>query len=524
MQKFLTFTLLLLSIFLSACEPTAPDNTLLVSLIVDGRERAIPQASPITVGEFLRQASVELGALDETNPPEFSQITDGMRITVVRVTETNECERTEISRGQRRVLNESLQPGEEQLGQSGRNGVEEICYRILIRDGQRQEPIPVSRTLITEPQDEVIYVGPPVGELDPVPIVGTLAYLNNGNAWIIRESSTNKRLLTDTGDLDSRAFSLSANGRQLLFTREAPTTEDDTFFNRLWLINDTTRNDAPIGLIPENVLYANWIPNQENAISYSTGETASGAPGWLAYNDLWIMRVDPITGSSLELNQIVQRSTGGLYGWWGTTFQWSPDGTRLAWARADRIGLVDLNTGALNEENPLLSYAVFNTRQPWSWRADLSWSPESNLLLTTVHGDPIGSEPPETSPAFHVSVTEANGAFNANMVINAGIWSSPKYSNTQMAYLRARDLSNSISENAEYELVVADRDGSNARVIFPQEGQPFLSRAAVTFTWSPDGNQIAFIYQGNLWVIDITSRVAHQLTVDGGASKPVWTR
>jgi hypothetical protein len=41
--------------------------------------------------------------------------------------------------------------------------------------------------------------------------------------------------------------------------------------------------------------------------------------------------------------------------------------------------------------------------------------------------------------------------------------------------------------------------------------------------WSPDARQIALIYQGNLWVVDAESQVAHQLTLDGGASHPVWT-
>ncbi len=516
--------LLLTLVTAAACTPRAQQTQLLVSLVADGRERTIPQDVPLTVGEFLRQEGIELGPLDEVNPPEFSQITDGMRVTVVRVTETTECEQQEIPRRQQRVLNESLQPGEERLGQAGQNGIEEICYRIVSRDGVRQQPIPINRTLIQAAQDEVIYVGPPTGELDPVPITGTLAYINNSNAWIIRESSTTKRLLTDTGDLDGRVFSLSSNGRQLIFTREADINERDTFFNRLALITDTTRSDSPLPMLPENVLYADWVPGRTDTIAYSTGEIASGAPGWLAYNDLWIMRFDPLSGSSLDLDQVVERSTGGLYGWWGTNFAWSPDGSKLAWARADRVGLVDLTSGAINEESPLISYAVFNTRQPWSWRANLSWSPDSTLLMTTVHGDPIGSEPPETSPAFHVAIADSNGAFAAEVVQNAGIWSAPKYSTTQIAYLRARDLSNSISETAEYDLVVADRDGSNARVVFPSNGQPGLTRQAVTFTWSPDGTQIAFVYQGNLWVVDVLSGVAHQLTLDGGASNPVWTQ
>jgi hypothetical protein len=297
----------------------------------------------------------------------------------------------------------------------------------------------------------------------------------------------------------------------------------------LWLLPDTTREAQPTALVPQNVLYADWVPGAENTISYSTGEPRAAAPGWESYNDLWIMRLDPVTGDSVGLRELVSRSQGGLYGWWGTEFQWSPDGSRLAWTRADSMGLVDLNTGALN---PLLTYPVFNTRQSWSWRATVSWTPNANLLLTTVHGDPIGSEPPESSPAFHVAAADPNGSFSVNIVENAGIWSMPRFSPLQsagdrvvgaMAYLKARDLANSINDSAEYDLIIADRDGSNARRLFPAAGQPGLT-ASAGLTWSPDGTMLAFIYQGNLWVIDAASGIAHQLTLDGRASRPVWTR
>ncbi|MDX2160635.1 MAG: DPP IV N-terminal domain-containing protein [bacterium] len=518
------FFLFVFVLLLNGCIPAAQDESFVVSLVADGRERAYPQDAPITVGEFLRRVDVELGPLDEINPPEFTQIIDGMRVTVVRVEETTQCDRQEIPRRQRRVPNEGLAPGEERLGQAGQNGIEEICYRVILRDGQPQEPIPISRTRVTEPQDEVIYIGPNADQLDPVPITGTLAYINNNNVWIMRESSTTRRPLTSTNDLDGRVFALSADGRQLLFTRETQGTDRESFFNRLWLINDTARETAPLALLPENVLYADWVPNTANAISYSTGEVASGAPGWLAHNDLSIMRIDLQSGETLDLDQLVNRSTGGLYGWWGTQYQWSPDGARLAWVRADRLGLVDLTTGALNDTTPLLTYNVFNTRGPWSWRANVSWSADNSLILTTVHGAPIGSEPPDTSPAFHVAVASVDGAFTAEVVRNAGIWSAPKYAGERMAYLTARDLSNSISEAAEYDLVVADRDGSNAEVVFPASGEPGLTRDAVTFTWNPDGTEIAFIYQGNLWIVDVISGISHQLTLDGGATRPIWTR
>ncbi len=515
-------------LLISGCTTATNSTSLIVSLAVDGQERSYPQPIAITVSEFLRQASVELGPLDEVTPPLFTQISDGMRVTVTRVQESQECENQEMPFHENRIPNEGLNPGEERVAQAGQSGTQEICYRVTTRDGKRQDRVPIRTTVITAPQDAVIYVGP-TGQLDPVQIEGSLSYISNGNAWIMRGVSSNKRLLTTSGDLDNRVFTLTVDGRQLLFSRKS--SDPTTFFNQLWLVNDTTNvNAEPTMLRPQNVLYADWVPNQPDTISYSSGEITDNSPGWQAYNDLWLMRIDPSTGDSLNARQLVDKSSGWLYSWWGTGFQWSPDGQKLAWVRADSMGLVDINTG---EFQPLLSYPVFSTRQPWSWRATVSWSPDSSLILTTVHGLPIGSEPAETSPAFHDTVASVTGAFSANIVQNAGIWSKPKYSpltndangtKGYIAYLRARDVANSISESAEYDLVVADRDGSNDHVVYPPAGQPGLTASAPYFAWNPSGTQLAFIYGGNLWVVDVESDVAHQLTLDKGASSPIWTK
>src|SRR5262249_17499407 len=205
------------------------------------------------------------------------------------------------------------------------------------------------------PQDEIISVGP-TGEVEPVPITGTLTYINNGNVWTIRGSSTAKRLLTTTSDVDSRhsTFSVSPDGRQLLFARKSTPAQGDSSFNQLWLIADISQDKEPVKLIPGDVLYADWIPAKDNTICYSTGQATDTDPGWQAYNDLWEMRIDPSTGGSLNVKAIVERSLGGLYGWWGTRFQWSPDGQKLVWVQADAVGLVDLDSGKLSD--PLLTY------------------------------------------------------------------------------------------------------------------------------------------------------------------------
>ena len=51
---------------------------------------------------------------------------------------------------------------------------------------------------------------------------------------------------------------------------------------------------------------------------------------------------------------------------------------------------------------------------------------------------------------------------------------------------------------------------------------------------SPDGRQVVFTRssvdltkdqtQGNLWIVDVETKLANQLTLDGGASRPIWTR
>lgn len=519
---------------LAGCTPPEPESALVVTLIADGRQRSFALSAPTTVGEFLRDPNIAVEfnpATDRVNPPEFTQIIDGMRITVVRVEEQVVCEQEEIPYRTETVLNEGLAPGDERLARGGQNGTQETCFRLRIEDQQEMERTQISQTVIVEPQNEIVYVGPS-GELEPVAVNGTIAYISRGNAWIIRGNSTVKRPLTNTGDLDQHVFSIAPNGKQLLFTRRS-NTAGTAFLNELWYIPDVTLETPQlIRLDTGDVLYADWIPGQDNSFSYSTAQVRESAPGWQALNDLWIARIDPLSGVVLNVEQVLEQS-GGLYSWWGSEYHWSPDGQRLAVTRANFAGVVDLETG---EITPLFQYEAFRTFADWSWRATISWSADGQLIASTVHGLPIGDEPADTSPVFNIAVTDVNGGFQTEIVEAAGMWAAPRFSpvNTApdsqfpqgyMAYLRARVPYESV--NGEYDLIIADRDGSNARRIFPQIESAVGLRAqqfAADFSWSPDGTQLAFIYQGDLWIIDVQTEVANRLTLDGGASKPIWTR
>lgn len=525
------WAILLMILTITACTSGAEDPGMRVVLVADGRELTFQISESMTVEDFLQEAEVEVEVgVDRLNPPLFSQLNDGMRITVVRIDEETECIEEPIPYEQEIILNEGLAPDEQRVIQAGENGIQQTCYRIILADGTPQErQLAGPPTVLKAPVNELVTVGVD-REIEPVAINGTLAYVSNGNAWVISGSSTSKRRLTNTSDLDSLVFSLSADGRYLLFTRES---EDDAFVNELWFI-ETDVNSEPIQLTTTDVLYAEWVPFEEYTISYTTGEPQPSAPFWRSLNNLWTARIDPNSGRALNPRQIVPESSGGLDGWWGTIYRWSPDGSRIAYVQADEIGIIDPES---DERIPLMQYALYRTVQPWSWRSGVSWSWDGTLITAAVHGPPVGREAPESSPRFDVAIAHIDDLFDATINENTGMWSGPKFSpklNTPdsefeqgyLAYLRAREPFNSV--NGQYDLIVSDLDGSNARRIFPPDGQTGITSSdrglsPQDFVWSPDGRQIGVIYQGNLYVVDVESRVATQLTFDGGAQHPVWT-
>src|SRR5690606_16534650 len=101
-----------LSVLLTAaCTPTPPAPKLLVSVIADNLNRSYELPEPITVGELLEQAEITLGPLDNVNPRPFTQITNGMVITIVRVTEETFCETQVIPYERRTTIDETIPPG-----------------------------------------------------------------------------------------------------------------------------------------------------------------------------------------------------------------------------------------------------------------------------------------------------------------------------------------------------------------------------------------------------------------------------
>jgi resuscitation-promoting factor RpfB len=513
--------LLLMAFLLAACaspQVRAPDVT--VSLIADSERRDLRIAPGTTVAAVLAQAQISLGALDRVTPPLYSLLADGTTIRVIRVKESFEVQQVTIPFDRRIVRNEALPPGETRLVQAGQNGVQEITYRILAEDGLETSRTPLRTTNLKDSIPEILMIGA-AADFHTVALRGSLVYVDSGNAWILSRDSSNRFPLAAEGDLDSRIFSLSPDGQWLLFSRNL-----EGQINALYAVA-VFGGDPPFSLALSNIVhFADWSPTDKRTIAYSTVQPVSTAPGWQARNDLRLISFDEKKILSDEQILLAPHSEGS-YSWWGTEYAWAPDGSRLAYSRPDEIGWISKTGGSLH---PLLTITPFRTLADWVWLPSIRWSPDGAFILTVRHGAPVGSESPEESPAFDLTAIPAGGGLPIALSERAGMFAFPVPGPVQnrpyeqgynVAFLQAaRPLE---SDRSKYRLMVADRDGSNLRALFPPEGETGLSpRDTGAVKWSPDGSQIALIYEGNLWIVDVTTGQGSQLTGDGQVTAVDW--
>ena len=512
-------------LLLAGCQQVEqPSSDTITIRLIHDKVRNTVSTSSTNVGDLLSEQGLELGPLDRTLPSQSTLLTNGMDVTIIRVEEELQNEEIVIPFEKQVVRNDGLPVGESRLLQTGTSGLEQITYRIVKEDGNVTSKTILRRTMMEKPIDEIIMVGSQA-TYTIVPIEGSLAYISSGNAWIMSKSSGIRQPLTVNGLLDGRIFQLSNNSRYLLYSSK-PNQEADLkeTFNELWVVDTNTANSEPLTLNVQNVLWAAWSPKDQFSIAYSTGEPRTTAPGWQAHNNLHIATFNE-TDIEVVHTTIIEPSAGGSYGWYGMQFAWAPDGIHIAYAQADRIGIIDLSNPTDPVKKQLTNFSHYQTWTDWVWIPALTWSPDSKFIYTVSHGNPIGLELPEDSQIFNVGALAKDGSFQATLAERTGMWSNPVVSpitndGFQVAYLQSNNPLQSV--NSGYTLSVMEQDGSNAKFIFPTSGETSLKPQNIT--WSPNGEQIALIHRGNLWVVDNESLVSQQLTSDSQTSKPSWAK
>jgi hypothetical protein len=513
-----------LLVFLAGCSPPQATQSLIqVQVAVDGENLTLQLPAGSTVQQALDAAGVTLGGLDRVEPPSYTLLSEGAEVRVVRVSEEFTIEE-EVIPFERQVLqSESLADQQRLLVQNGVNGLKEITYRRVFENGVEISNNPVKAVVVKEAIPEVIMVGVRA-PFAPVEIPGRLVYLLGSNAWMMEGSTANRVALINTGDLDGRVFSLSTDGNWLLFTRRG--SEVDVI-NTLWVADISANPIQEIELKVSNIVhFADWIPGSSSKVVFSTVEPRASPPGWQANNDLYALSFSTSGWvSNWKSKPVLEANSGGVYGWWGMSFAWSPDGQKLAYARPDSVGVLDFKSGVMSAA---LEISPLQTGEDWAWVPGVSWGTDGKILYTVSH------DPPEDSQLFDLTAVPLSGGAPLQLSQEAGMFAYPvaspvmsqvnEGSSYRVAYLRATFPRQ--SESSPYRLVIMDRDGSNENVLFPPPGEPGLEPQQVVWSPSPlsanGDHAVALLRQGNLWLVNARTGEAWQITGDGLTRKLSW--
>ncbi len=510
--------------FLSACAP-GPKR---VVIVADGSRRVV-DTDAATVQDVLREQRIALDENDRVEPPLYAEVGRSETITLTRIQLKTEMIHQPIPFGRRILRDEAYPDGQMQVVELGVNGETTITYTMTIENGREVGRRETGRQMITQPRDEILALGTR-GSLPVIPITGTMVYQANGNVWVVRNSSGDKRMLTTTGDLDGRVFSLSSDGRYVLFSRAGE--ESQKSLNTLWIMDTVVQDELPRALPVNDVLYAQLAPDA-HAVLYSTGEKTPAAPGWKANNDLWIaplaasdLSASPPVSLTLQPQRIWKANVPAPYSWWGANFAWAPDGRAVAYAFSNEIGFLQIPASTDREATRTLlkSFAPFRSPADWVWTPQLTWSPDSRYVAAAVHSPLDNPQVASENPVFEVWGLSRDRSVRAPLAKQTGMWAAPAWSppdsNGESMIAFGVALSPSDSERSRYALYVMDRDGGNKVQILPQGNEDGL--VGVQVAWSPDARQLVAIREGDVWLYDFASARWSQLTANGASALPRW--
>lgn len=475
-----------------------------------------------TVAEAIRVVGVTVNEADIVTPAlPMAVPADGI-IRITRVTTEDVTTEQVIPFQSQTVRNESLPDGETRLIQQGQNGTRQIVTRYTYEDGVQTAKAVVSAVTVRESVPEILMRGAKA-EYAPIKINGRLIYISEGSAWMMEGSTENRTPLVSTGDLDGMVLDLSSDGQWLLFSRTGRSTE----VNGLWMVNVNDWNAEPISLRVSNVLhFASWLPGNTRRFIYSSVEPSDQTPGWKALNDLRMQFVSD-TGMLMTQEEILEPDNSGDYAWWGTEFALSEDARQLLFATPENLGIIDRLSG---EKKELIRFTPYEkTRSDWAWIPGFCWNSDHNGLYFTFHGKTDGEVQTFDPTDYHIAAYDLNTGEFHTVIENAGLFSypaiSPRFSNgkSYLAWLQT-ELPQQV-ESERYRIMISDPDGENKRTVYPSQS----SSGYITpqhLVWSPGETQssawIAFLTDGNIWLVNPFAGIYNQITSDGTISRFIW--
>lgn len=154
-------------------------ETLYSTSVSDGAAAATSVTSAAdTVGAFLTEQGITLGALDTVSPDASTALSNGLVISVTRVAKTNVVEEAEVAQpADQQVEDSSLAAGTTSVTQQGSAGKDQVTYEVTTTNGAESSKTEVSRTAITPATATVVVVG-----TKPAPVAAASSSSSSGSS------------------------------------------------------------------------------------------------------------------------------------------------------------------------------------------------------------------------------------------------------------------------------------------------------------------------------------------------------
>ncbi|MCC6147201.1 MAG: PD40 domain-containing protein [Anaerolineaceae bacterium] len=306
----------------------------------------------------------------------------------------------------------------------------------------------------------------------PPPVLRLFYNDGAGNLWSWSESGGARQLTFSGGTIDLVA---APDGSRVAYVKSS-----DYLNHSLWVINNDGSGERQLvsidefsamktdpamqGLAPD---FLAWTPDGSSLV-FTTTPKYEG-PGYTLQDDLWM-----VNASSGERHQILAPGVGGA-------FYFSPDGSKMALVKPDRISIANTDGSDLRQ---VFTYTPVTTYSEYAYRAEPVWSPDSSSLWVAIPPeDPLSPGQPTT--LWRVPVNDSPptrlGSINVNFLTPVALSADQ----TRILYIG----DGAVFGDNNTEVHIANADGSGDSLFFAGE-------AGSPLTWSPDGLHFTFVISG----------------------------
>ena len=308
------------------------------------------------------------------------------------------------------------------------------------------------------------------------------------NVWIIGSDGSNLKPLTrvTAAGADNTAAIFSPDGKKIAFVSSRALDGSDAAnlngTTNVWVMNADGSGPIALSLLTKagsnSVEDPEWSPDGTK-LAFASARPLNGSDGTGGTRNIWVINADGSSPTPLTHNTLTGTDTFSPH--------WSPDGSKLTFASVQNAWIMNANGSGITPLTALTTFGV-GVSSPF-------WSPDGTRLSFTSSRALDGSDAANPNFTLNLWVMKNDGsaatpvtrltAFGANAL--GGVWSPDS---SKLLFFSERALDGTDLANAASNVWTVKADGSSA--------SPLTKLTAVGAStqenpaWSGDGTKIAF--------------------------------